>query len=152
MFGQTFGGSFNERFNIKWRAYIEKTMRSPIVGLGPSAATEAADGYYMRAFVESGIVGLLTFIALIGAVLVSAWRAARHGIGLGRALAGGMVASTVFVALVSILIDTWVASRVMELYWPLLGTTLGAWALQTATNEPPVEVSEPLSDTSAIGA
>ena len=123
-FGEALGSSFNQRFNVKWRGFIEETMRSPIFGLGPSAATEAADGYYMRSFVESGIAGLISFLILVGAVFVSIWRVARRAVGLGRAVGVGMVAATVFVALVSILIDTWVASRVMELYWPLLGTAL----------------------------
>ena len=131
--------SFNERVNVKWRSMFDRTMRSPIIGLGPSAATEAADGYYMRSFVESGIAGLTAFLVLIGALIVSAWRAARQASGFAKALAVGMVASTAFVAMVSILIDTWAASRVMELYWPLMGTALGAAARVTALDRAPAE-------------
>jgi cytochrome c peroxidase len=40
------------------------------------------------------------------------------------------VASTVFLGAVAILIDVWVASRVMELYWPLVGAALAAAALR----------------------
>ena len=93
----------------------------------------------MRSFVESGIAGLTAFLVLIGALIVSAWRAARQASGFAKALAVGMVASTAFVALVSILIDTWVASRVMELYWPLMGTALGAAARVTAVERAPAE-------------
>ena len=128
--------SLKIRFEIKWRALIEQTMRSPIVGLGPSAATEAADGYYIRSFVESGILGLLAFLALVSATLLAMWRTARHAAGIARAVAVAMVASTVFVALVSVLIDTWVASRVMELYWPLIGTALAAGVVTVIAAEP----------------
>ena len=151
-FGEALGSSFDQRFNVKWRRYIEETMRSPIIGLGPSAATEAADGYYMRSFVESGIAGLISFVILVGAVFVSIWRVARRAVGLGRAVGVGMVAATVFVALVSVLIDTWVASRVMELYWPLLGTALAVGALQGVADEPVPSVVAGSPVTSTGGA
>ena len=140
--GSELATSLKIRFEIKWRAFIEQTMRSPIVGLGPSAATEAADGYYMRSFVESGILGLLAFLALVGTTFLSIWRTARNSEGLARAVAVAMVASTVFVALVSVLIDTWVASRVMELYWPLIGTALAAGAVTVVAAEQAPEPEE----------
>ncbi len=137
-FGNELLASLKIRFEIKWRDFIDQTARSPIIGLGPSAATEAADGYYVRSYVESGILGLLAFLSLVGAVFISTWRAARGTTGLGRGVAVSMVASTVFVALVSILIDTWIASRVMELYWPLIGTALAAGAVVAVAAEPVV--------------
>jgi O-antigen ligase len=128
----TFWYSWNERFNVKWPGFWAKAMSSPIVGLGPSAATEAADGYYMRSFVEAGIVGLASFLALLGAITLSLWRAARAAVGTARSLAVAMLMATLFLAAVGVLIDTWVASRVMELYWPLLGTSLALASLALA--------------------
>jgi len=123
--------SLGERFLHKWPAMVQQTMRSPIIGLGPSAATEAADGYYLRAFVESGILGVLVFVGLVFTIARSSLRAARRATGLAKSLAVASLAATVFVALVGVLIDTWVASRVMELFWPLIGLSLAAVALQT---------------------
>jgi O-antigen ligase len=129
--------SLGERFLHKWPAMVQQTMRSPIIGLGPSAATEAADGYYLRVFVESGILGVLVFVGLVFTVARSSLRAARRGTGLAKSLAVASLAATVFVALVGVLIDTWVASRVMELFWPLIGLSLAAVALQTERIEAP---------------
>jgi F0F1-type ATP synthase assembly protein I len=109
---------------------VQQTMRSPIIGLGPSAATEAADGYYLRVFVESGILGVLVFVGLVFSEARSSLRAARRATGLAKSLAVAALAATVFISLVGVLIDTWVASRVMELVWPLIGLSLAAVALQ----------------------
>jgi O-antigen ligase len=142
--GSELGTSLKIRFDIKWRAFIEQTARSPLLGLGPSAATEAADGYYMRSYVESGILGLLAFLALVGATFLAMWRTTRQADGLARAVGAAMVASTVFVALVSVLIDTWVASRVIELYWPLVGTALAAGTVAVVAKETVNEAEESL--------
>ena len=140
--------SLTDRFAHKWPALIQETMRSPIIGLGPSAATEAADGYYLRVFVESGIVGVIAFVGLVLTIVGSSVRAARRAKGLAQSLAVAAIAATVFVALVSVLIDTWVASRVMELFWPLLGTSLGAVAL--ALQEEPSAASSTIVGRQAV--
>jgi hypothetical protein len=130
----TFSYSWNERFNVKWPAFFASAMRDPIFGVGPSAATEAADGYYMRIFVEAGLVGLAAFLGLLAAIGLALWRGVRAAAAtaLARPVAIAVLLSTVFVTAVSVLIDTWIASRVMELYWPLLGASLAAtWAVGT---------------------
>lgn len=134
--------SLGTRFFVKWPAFLRDTARDPIFGLGPSAATEAADGYYIRSLLEFGIIGTAVFVALLLAI----WRALRRHIdaetGLARDVAVGLLAATLFCAVVSILIDTWVASRVMELYWPLLGATLGTAAAQpSAARNPELAVA-----------
>lgn len=141
--------SLGERFLHKWPAMVQQTMRSPIIGLGPSAATEAADGYYLRVFVESGILGVLVFVGLVFTVARSSLRAARRATGLAKSLAVAALAATVFIALVGVLIDTWVASRVMELFWPLIGLSLAAVALQA---EPSVASSMLASRTTVDAA
>ena len=144
--------SLGERFLHKWPSMIAATMRSPIVGLGPSAATEAADGYYIRTFVESGILGLLVFVGLIVTIFRTAIGAARRSAGLAHSMAIAAIAMTAFVALVGVLIDTWVSSRLMELYWPLLGVALGAVACQTERSESSIEVvgAQPVSAPSSV--
>jgi hypothetical protein len=114
----------------RWPVFINKAMQDPLFGVGPSAATEAADGYYVRSFTEVGIVGTIAFVTMIVAVVLALRRVVREGAGAPRALAIGLIVATLFVALVSVLIDTWVASRVMQLYWPLVGAALATrwWA------------------------
>lgn len=112
------------RLRERWPMFLRIAARSPIFGAGPSAASEAADGYYIRSFTEVGLVGTTAFIAIIVAVVAWMRRASRVSDRLLAAAAIGFVFATIFTALVGVLIDTWVASRVMQLYWPLAGALL----------------------------
>jgi peptidoglycan/LPS O-acetylase OafA/YrhL len=119
--------------------FFRIAMRDPIFGAGPSAATEAADGYYVRSFTEVGLVGTAAFVAFIGSIMFGFWRVFRRTQQLARSMALGMIAATVFVALVGILIDTWVASRVMQLYWPLAGALLASVGALSIEGRRPTE-------------
>ena len=121
--------SLEIRFRERWPVFIQTALRNPLLGAGPSAATEAADGYYIRSFTEIGVIGTLIFGALILSVVVALQRVFRWADGTARAGAIGLMAGTLFVGLVGVLIDTWVASRVMQLYWPAVGTILAAGQL-----------------------
>lgn len=120
--------SLQMRLQERWPMFFRIAMRDPVFGAGPSAATEAADGYYVRSFTEVGVVGTVAFGALILSVLLALWRVVRSTAGNARAAAVGLISGTIFIALVGILIDSWVASRVMQLYWPAVGATLAAVA------------------------
>jgi hypothetical protein len=119
----------------RWPVFFAIWLRDPIFGGGPSAATEAADGYYVRSLTEVGIAGTIAFAVMLLAVLLALRRTFQRGTGIVRAAAIGLVAGTFFISLVGVLIDSWVASRVMQLYWPLVGATLGAVASVRAVPE-----------------
>jgi hypothetical protein len=120
----------------RWPVFFAIWLRDPIFGGGPSAATEAADGYYVRSLTEVGIAGTVAFAVMLLAVLLALRRTFQGGAGIVRAAAIGLFAGTFFISLVGVLIDSWVASRVMQLYWPLVGATLGAIASLRAVHEP----------------
>lgn len=53
------------RFN-KWVVLLVSTFSiSPFLGMGPSFASVGVDGYFIRVFAETGIVGLLLYLKLI---------------------------------------------------------------------------------------
>ncbi len=118
--------SLEIRLQERWPMFVKIAMRDPIFGAGPSAATEAADGYYVRSFTEVGVIGTIAFGVLILTVVLGLWRVIQSVAGDARAAAIGLISATAFVALVGVLIDTWVASRVMQLYWPAVGATIAA--------------------------
>lgn len=127
--------SLRIRFDQRWPKLLHAAARDPALGLGPSAAGEAADGYYVRAYVETGVVGLAAFLVFVAAVLAALWRVS--GDSVDRLTAGlglGLAAATLFVAVVGLLIDTWVASRPMETFWPLVGIALAA-TISTPPND-----------------
>ncbi len=74
-----FGGDESGVMRFKhWIILIKNTISSPdslIIGLGPSFGTIAVDGYFVRVFIESGLLGLLTFCGSIGYMLFDRKRA-----------------------------------------------------------------------------
>lgn len=116
--------SLATRFQVKWPELLRIVWSHPLFGGGPSAATEAADGYYVRSLVEVGVIGTIAFLFLLGTVVSGLWAVFIRGSGLSRWLAFAALFGTILVAGVGVLIDTWVASRPMQLYWPLVGAAL----------------------------
>ena len=57
---------------FRWTSLIRSTLAhvdSCIIGLGPSFGSAAVDGYYVRLFIETGIVGLLLFLRFAKALV-----------------------------------------------------------------------------------
>ena len=58
----------------RWIALIKANLAhvdSILLGLGPSFGSAAVDGYYVRAYVESGLAGLVAFMSFLAVVLWS---------------------------------------------------------------------------------
>jgi hypothetical protein len=125
--------SLRIRFEEKWPALLAIGMRDPLFGAGPSAATEAADGYYVRVFVESGLVGGLAFASFIVSTCLALFQTYRRAVDLLLARSAlGLLVATGFLLAVAVLIDTWVASRPMQLFWPFVGIVLGLDAARSS--------------------
>jgi len=79
------------------------------------------DDFWLHLLVESGVLGLMTYLAMIGAALVPIMRAARRAV-WGREIAlagiGGAVVGLGFNALTTMLLE---ANSVAFLFWFLLG-------------------------------
>lgn len=121
-----------------WQAGIGMFESSPITGIGAGNynaryqdfyvrsnfrfSAGHAHNYYIQAAAETGILGLLTYLALIGTALTTAVRAARSApTGLGRAIGVGAVGVTVAVMVHNVVEDLHVLN---------LGVQLAAvWAL-----------------------
>ncbi len=57
---------------FRWSALIKSSLAhydSVLIGMGPSFGSAAVDGYYVRVFIETGVVGLLAFILFLRALL-----------------------------------------------------------------------------------
>lgn len=128
--------SLSVRLQDKWPRLLRLGLANPMLGAGPSAAGEAADGYLVRSFAETGILGTAAFALLIAFLLAALWAACRTAPDAAASVAGAAIVATVFVSVVGLLIDTWVASRPMQLYWPVVGAVLGAAAAARTEPEP----------------
>lgn len=107
--------SFNLRFN-HWAQLFDGLKEQPLLGLGASVTTEAADGNYIRILAESGILGLIAWISLIVYIIFSLCNDNSLNI---------ITKFTLYSLLLGALfIDVFEASKLMMIFWFMLGITL----------------------------
>lgn len=96
---------------VRWPIIIKSTaakMRSLIIGWGPGAWSNAVDGYYVRTFGETGLIGILLFAAWIVAALRTL-----QSRSLGKF-------SLIMLVAVGVFIDIFTSSKVMPILWVFL--------------------------------
>ncbi len=103
-----------------------RLRRSLLLGAGPAKAepelTAPTDNEYLLIAERYGIVGLLLYLALWGAVLVAMWRGLRGGGGGAPAALRLTVAATVAGLLVfNLVAGSFLHLQLMGLLWPLAG-------------------------------
>jgi O-antigen ligase len=106
---------------ISFRTAVEGFARRPIFGYGVTGFA-FMDAQYARVLVETGLVGLAAFLALVWAVLksgMSAFRSLREDEDRGLAL--GFVAGTVGLLIHAIGSNTFIIVRIMEPFWFFAG-------------------------------
>lgn len=96
----------------RWAILIQYVISDPLLiifGAGPSFAYVAVDGFYVRLFIETGLMGFLFYLLFV----CSIYRAYR-----GNFLVKGFVLVMFFTGL---FIDIFVSSKAMFLFWFWIG-------------------------------
>lgn len=96
---------------VRWPIIIKSTAarwKNLLVGWGPGAWSNAVDGYYVRAFGETGLIGLGLFLAWIALALRE----------LKQRSVGKF--SLVMLVAVAFFIDIFASSKVMPILWVFL--------------------------------
>ena len=98
---------------MKWFTVTDGAIKSPVVGIGPSFIKIALDGSYLRLFVETGILGLISYVT----ALIFSFKA------IPKKSKYRKIIFYVFLitAAHAIFIDVFYSSRVMSLYWIMTG-------------------------------
>ncbi|MFC1559523.1 O-antigen ligase family protein [Candidatus Margulisiibacteriota bacterium] len=108
---------------VKWMRALQGFCRYPVFGLGPSAFGEAVDGNYFRILGENGIVGVLAFVWLICSVfmmgLKCCWQKGRKG--EFTRYSQFVFTALIILLLSAVFIDVFEASKIMLLFWLLVG-------------------------------
>jgi O-antigen ligase len=96
--------------------------RSPLLGSGPGKAAGGAtvDNEYLLVLGRYGLLGLAAYLALWVVLLRAALRAARTGVPLAAAVAGGVVGLLLF----NLVAGSLYQLQLMGLFWPLVGLAL----------------------------
>jgi hypothetical protein len=119
-----FDHSFGERIYI-WRKVAWNLRQAPLLGQGVTSHN-VIDSYYARVLIETGVLGLVAFLAIVGRLLVIASRVRRrHRRWWARALALGYTAGLLALLVHSFSAITFVIVRIMEPFWLVSGTLAG---------------------------
>lgn len=126
------------RFDTLWPRAIKGFLRNPILGTGYSTLTkesddvfteaESTDNDYLRALGETGILGLLSFGAILWFLLLNGWKVVRRTKSLfTRSLTVGFMAGLLGLLLNAVYIDIFEASKVAMSFWAVAGITTKVW-------------------------
>lgn len=106
---------------IAWNAFLS----NPFTGRGYSTVTAASDSSYMRALGEVGILGFVSFFAIIGIFLKKAFVFVNSTSDpLPRLYVMGLSAGIVGLLVNALLIDIFEASKVAFVLWLLMGVAV----------------------------
>lgn len=114
-----------------WKDQLDEFFtHSPLyilVGMGRSVTLvyEESHSQYVRNFVETGIVGSVIFLILIGAILKKTFRAYAFGKEpLLVGAAGGFFVATVIMLFISVATEAFLSIKIDEVYWSLAAITM----------------------------
>lgn len=118
--------SFTTRFQGEWPKTIDAFKRNIFIGSGYGSVSLAVDNNYLRILGESGIFGLISFLAifLTGGIFIRKTYSKVES-PLAKSFILGFLAGTLGLLLNATLIDVFEASKVAFSFWLLLGVILG---------------------------
>ena len=124
--------STSARLN-SWMEAIEDSMTSPVWGFGVTGYG-FLDAQYPRVLVETGLVGLVFFVALIRGVFREALTVFRQSKDpLYRGLATGLIAGLVGLLVHGLGTNTFIIVRIMEPFWLIVGLVVCAEKVEAGT-------------------
>lgn len=130
------------RFDALWPMAIDGFLRNPLLGSGYSTLNkrrvsdfteaESTDNDYLRSLGETGLLGFISFFAIIFLVLKQAY------LSLGKikdrflyALVVGIVAGVIALLINAFYIDVFEASKIAFTFWAIVGILFGVLRLKT---------------------
>lgn len=113
--------SITTRFQGQWPKAVEAFRRNMLLGSGFSTLSVASDGDYLRLLGETGILGSIAFLGILGVAFGLFLRKKDSLPALERSFVVGLFAGIVGLLLNAVLIDVFEASKVAYSLWLLLG-------------------------------
>ena len=120
---------------VSWRDALKDYVKHPILGFGVTGYG-FIDAQYPRVLVETGIVGMITFLLLIAAIFKQGnmvfWGTSDS---LHRGLSMGFLAGFIGLLVHAIGANTFIIVRIMEPFWFVLGMVVMIPELESGTSE-----------------
>lgn len=99
----------------KWATLLKETLKSPLIGLGPSIVGEGIDGNFVRIISETGLLGIIMWLLLIGYILKENHKN-RH-----KTFHNYTLFIAINLCVIAVFIDIFEASKIMSIFWFIIG-------------------------------
>ncbi len=136
-----YGLSIAIRLDALWPRAIEGFKRNPLLGSGYSTLTkatneeftyaESSDNDYLRMLGETGLLGTLSFLLIIGIIIYTSWRIYRLSTSpFDQTIAIGTLGATVALLINATYIDIFESSKVAYTLWILVALLVKLYDMQ----------------------
>ena len=113
--------SFATRLQVEWPRAINAFLKNPLLGKGPSSITEATDNGFLRSLGEFGLLGTLSFFAILFLVSQKVWLKAREKNNEEGIILYALLFSLFGLLINATYIDVFEASKVAYNFWMIFG-------------------------------
>ncbi len=113
--------STNIRLKVEWPRAMRAFYKSPFFGTGYSSITLATDNDYLRALGETGLFGLLSFLALLFAIAKFLLQTVRKVSGIDKVIIVSAIGIFVAFLTTATFIDVFESSKISILFWAYMG-------------------------------
>ncbi|KKT42822.1 MAG: hypothetical protein UW64_C0003G0068 [Microgenomates group bacterium GW2011_GWC1_44_37] len=113
--------STNIRLNVEWPRAIRSFYKNPFLGTGYSSITLATDNDYLRALGETGLLGLLSLLALLLGIGKFLFAQVKDASGIDKVIIVSAIGIFVSFLSTATFIDVFESSKVAILFWAFMG-------------------------------
>ena len=114
------------RLNVEWPRAIRAFYKNPLLGTGYSSISLATDNDYLRALGETGILGLLSFLALLLAIGKHLLKQIKKTSGVDKIIIISAIGIFVSFLSTATFIDVFESSKIAILFWAFMGLAFSA--------------------------
>lgn len=109
------------RFDVEWPRAMRALYKNPFLGTGYSSITLATDNDYLRSLGETGLLGLLSFLALLAGIGKFLFTGVKNSSGLDKIILVSAIGIFVSFLTSAAFIDVFESSKIAILFWAYMG-------------------------------
>jgi O-antigen ligase len=109
------------RIDVEWPRALRAFYKNPLLGTGYSSISLATDNDYLRALGETGLLGLLAFLALLLGIGKFLFTHVNKASGLDKIILVSAIGVFASFLTTAVFIDVFESSKIAILFWAFMG-------------------------------
>lgn len=109
------------RFDVEWPRAMRAFYKNPFLGTGYSSITLATDNDYLRSLGETGLLGLISFLALLVGLGKFLFLRVKKSSGLDKIILVSGLGIFISFLTTAVFIDVFESSKIAILFWAYMG-------------------------------